>query len=90
MVVTGKEEHLVALHALVSGQQVVHGRLQRVAHVQLAGDVRWRKAHRELRLVTRRVRNEETIGFPARVPAGLDGLRIECFRHLSFFLHGRV
>jgi hypothetical protein len=83
MVVAGQEQDLVAGHSLVTGQQVVDGCLQRVAHVQLAGDVRRWEAHRELLLVARGVRGEKTVGLPARVPAGLDGLWVECFRHLG-------
>ena len=36
---TGKPQGAVALHALIAGQNVLQRRVQRVAHVELAGDV---------------------------------------------------
>ena len=87
VVVAGQEEHLVAGHPLVAGEEVVDGRLEGVPHVQLAGDVRRRKAHRELLPVAVGVGDEQSVRLPARVPAGLDGLRIKRFRHLR---HGGV
>src|SRR5438445_13844832 len=59
-------------------------------HVQLAGDVRRREAHGELLLVARRVSDEKAVRLPARVPAGLNGLWIERFRHLAVFLQRGV
>ncbi len=83
VVVAGQEQDLVTGHPPVTSQQVVHSRLQGVSHVQLACDVRRREAHRELPPVARRVGCEEAVGLPARVPAGLDRLRVKGFRHLG-------
>src|SRR5881398_3643935 len=52
-------------------------------HMKLARDVGRRKAHRELRLVAGRVRHKQRVCFPARVPAGLDGLRVERLGHIT-------
>ena len=87
VVVAGQEEHLVPGHPLVAGEEVIDGRLEGVPHVQLAGDVRRRKAHRELLPVAVGVGDEQSVRLPARVPAGLDGLRVKGFRHLR---HGGV
>ena len=84
VVVTRQEEHLVAGHPLVAGDEVVDGGLEGVAHVQLARDVGRREAHGELRQVARCVGEEELVLLPARVPAGLDGLWIELLRHPGF------
>src|SRR5207247_860443 len=81
-VVAGEEQHLVAGHPLVPRQQVVERRLQRVSHVQLAGDVRRGEAHGERLLVREWVGDEQAVGLPARVPTGLDGLRVERLWHL--------
>ncbi len=92
VVVAGQEQNLLPIHAPEARNQVIDRGLQRVAHVELARDVGRRKAHGELRLVAVWVRDEQCVGLPARVPAGLDGLRIERFRHLAlrlvFFCHG--
>lgn len=54
----GLPEHLVALHPLAPGQGVHHGVLQRVAHVQAAGDVGRRQHDRVAGFVAGRVRGE--------------------------------
>ena len=83
VIVAGQEQHLLPVHAPEARDQVVDRGLQRVAHVELARDVGRRKAHREFRLIAVRVRHEQCVRLPARVPAGLDSQWIERFGHLA-------
>ena len=83
VVVARQKQHLLPRHALEARDQVVDRCLQRMAHMKLARDVGRRKAHRELRLVAGRVRHKQRVCFPARVPAGLDGLRVERLGHIT-------
>ena len=42
VILTGQPKRGIALHALVAGQNILQRGVQRVAHMQLAGDVGWR------------------------------------------------
>ena len=68
-------QRIHAAHALVAHQHVHHGLLERMAHVQCAGDI-WRRQQDAIRLAPAFIvmarRLERTAGFPARVPLGLD------------------
>ncbi len=75
VVVARLEEHVEALHALEAHDGVTDGELERVAHVQLAGDVRGR-----MRIDIRRagrvgVGVVEALLFPGALPALLDAAR---------------
>ena len=50
MVCARLPQRLIALHSLVTDQDILHGIVQRMSHVQLAGDVR-RRHHDGKRLL---------------------------------------
>ena len=77
---------LVARHPAIARADVLHRVVERVTHVQSAGDVRGRQADGVLRFLAVGVGREQAVGLPSRVPAGLYGLGIEGFRHCG----GRV
>ena len=72
----GQPQHLVALHALATGQRIHQRVIQRVAHVQIAGDVRRRKHDRIRGLAARGVRGEVPGGHPTLVQVALYRARI--------------
>ena len=67
----GQPQHLVALHALASGEGVHQRVVERVPHVQAAGHVRWRQHDRIRRFVARRVGREVARIDPALIQLGL-------------------
>ena len=89
MVHARQPQRVVAAHA-VPARQRVHDRLvERMAHVQRAGDVRRRQldAERRLRLVERRV--VHAARFPKRRPARLDGGGLEGLGQFGHAVVGR-
>ncbi len=80
------EDELRALTALARGadQRVLGRRLERVAHVQVAGDVRRRERDRVV-LARDRVRMEDSRGEPRRRQARLDLARVEARAGAQFF-----
>ena len=73
-------QHLVALHALAARERVHESVVERVAHVELAGDVRRREDDGVRRLVASRVGREMSGVDPALVQPGLHRLRIPGLR----------
>ena len=68
-------QRVVAAHPVVADQHVHQRLLERVAHVQRAGDVRRRQLDAERRARLGRVRRLEVAArFPDRVPLRLDGV----------------
>ena len=72
----GKPQGLVALHALEAGQDVLQRTVQRVAHVQLAGDVGGRHDDGKRLLVRVRLRLEAVAVHPKLVDAGFHVPRV--------------
>jgi hypothetical protein len=72
-------QRVVAAHPVIADEQVHQRLLERVAHVQAAGDVRRRK----LDAIRRRARLHRGLEvpsrFPERVPLRLDGVGFEAF-----------
>jgi hypothetical protein len=75
MVVAGLEESVVPLHAPPADERVGQGELERVAHVQLAGDVRRRVGDREGLAAAFGVGLVMALLLPGLLPALLDALR---------------
>ena len=77
VVVAGLPERVEAAHAVPADQAVLHRAVERVAHVELAGDVRRRHADHE-RLVAPRAGAGpvEALGLPELLPARLDPVRV--------------
>ena len=71
-----KPQHLVALHPLSPGQRIHQGVIERMPHVQAAGDVRRRQHDRIRRPVTRRVRLEVAGVHPALIELAFHRARI--------------
>ena len=70
-------QRVVAAHPVVADHQVHQRLLERVAHVQRAGDVGRRQLNAERRRVRLHRRLEIPARLPQRVPLGLNGMRIE-------------
>ena len=67
-------QRAIAAHAVVADQRVLQGVLERMAHVQGAGDVRRRQQDGVGRAVA--LRGERAAGFPLLVQAGFEGLGV--------------
>ena len=67
-------QRAVTAHAVVADQRVLQGVLERVAHVQRAGDVRRRQQDGVGRAVARG--RERAAAFPLLVQAGFEGFRV--------------
>ena len=80
VVSAGEPQRLIALHPLEAGQDVLQRRIHRVAHVQLAGDVRWRHDDGKRLLVGVRGRLEAIVIHPHPVDAALNLLGLIHFR----------
>ena len=76
----GQPQRLVALHPLEAGQDILQRAVERVAHVQLAGDIRRRHDDREGLLVGVRLGLEAVVVHPHLVDAGLHISRLIHFR----------
>ena len=84
VVVARLPERVVALHPVPADQHVLDRAVERVAHVQRAGDVRRRHAdHERLLAALARARAVEAFVLPGALPALLDAVR------LVQRLHGR-
>ncbi|MGF6921853.1 hypothetical protein OKW28_006050 [Paraburkholderia sp. 40] len=72
-------QRVLAEHAVIAGQAVHDGLVERVAHVKRARDVRRRQLDREILAV--RVEGGRGVGalFPFRAPVGFDGVGFEAF-----------
>ncbi len=70
-------ERVVAAHPVVADQHVHQRHLERVPHVQRAGDVRRRKLDAEGARAGRAVGLEVALRFPARIPLRFDGVGFE-------------
>ena len=68
-----------AAHAVIADQHIHQRLLERVPHVQRAGDVRRRQLDAERRRAGRVARLEIPARFPQRVPFRLDGVGLEAF-----------
>ena len=75
VVVAGLEEDVVSLHALPADERVGERELERVAHVQLAGDVRRRMGDHEGLPGRVGVGVVEAFLLPGPLPALLDAFR---------------
>ena len=75
MVVARLPERVVALHAVPADEDVLERAVQRVAHVEVAGDVRRRDAD-DVGLVAARAGSGrvEALVLPGLLPARLDAL----------------
>ena len=86
---TGLPEDVAALHATPADQQILHRAVERVAHVQRAGHVRWRQLD-AVRLARRRRVGREEVGL---LPIGEDptldlgGLVAGAFLELCAAIH---
>ena len=67
-------QRVVALHAVIAGERVHERVLERMPHVQAAGDVRRRDHDAVRRALAGRA--EVPAAFPGFVPARLDGVRV--------------
>ena len=76
----GEPQRLIALHPLEAGQDILQRRIHRVAHVQLASDVRRRHDDGKRLLVGVRGRLEAVVVHPHPVDAALDLLGLIHFR----------
>lgn len=72
-------KRVVALHALVTGERVHDRVLERVAHVQAAGNVGWRNGDAVGLAFTGGA--EIALGFPVFVPLALDIFWLVGFFH---------
>ena len=77
----GQPERRIALHAVIADGEILQGAVQRVAHVQLTGDVGRRHDNGEGLLAFHAVRLKRAGGFPVAVNFAFHGLGIECFLH---------
>ena len=68
----GHPERGVALHAFAADEEVLDGQVEGVAHVQHAGDVRWRNDDGEGFAVRVDLRPKGPGGLPSRIPTRLD------------------
>ena len=66
-------EHFEALHAFAACDCVHEGVVERVPHVQLAGDVGWRQDDGKRRFLRRRVCCEVALVYPVFVEFGFNG-----------------
>ena len=76
MVGAGQTQHVLALQALEAHDRVDQGRVEGVAHVQAAGDVRRRDHHRERFTGGGRIGMESPALLPGPLPAGLGAHRV--------------
>jgi hypothetical protein len=81
-------ENIVAAHPVVAGVDVLDRIVERVSHVEGAGDVRRRNHHDEARLVGRGIGAERARLFPPPIPPIVRGGVVEA--GLEFGLAGRV
>src|SRR5439155_9377014 len=88
VVVPALEEDVDALHPLHADDRVADRELERVAEMELAGDVRRGERVREALAVRVGLRVEETFGFPGALPALLDALRLVERLHQGVMLIG--
>src|SRR5262249_36006086 len=73
----GLPERVVAAHPVPADEAVLDGAVQRVAHVELAGDVRRRDAdHVRLGATRARAGPVEAVFLPDALPALLDAVRV--------------
>ena len=72
-------QRVVAAHPVIADQHVHQRLLERVPHVQRAGDVGRRQLDAERRRAGVHRRLEIAARFPERVPLRLDGVRLEAF-----------
>ena len=70
-------QRIVAAHAVIADQHIHQRLLERVSHVQRAGDVRRRKLDAERFHTGSQRRLEQAVAFPVRIPFRLDGARFE-------------
>ncbi len=88
MVRAGQPEGVEAAHPAPSHEYVLDRLVERVPHVENAGDVRRRDDDR-IRLALARLCMETTVLFPEGIPLGLRGLRVVMLVH-SLFWNGGI
>jgi len=72
-------QRVVAAHPVVADHEVHQRLLERMPHVQRAGDVRRWQLDAERGGIGPHRRAEETAGFPEGIPPRLDGVGFEAF-----------
>ena len=85
-VVAARDPHrVVALHAMVADEDILQRIVERVAHVQLARDIRRRDNHAVRLLALIHLRVEELVLLPELIPFLLERLRIVDLRDVRLF-----
>ena len=87
MVIAGHPQSVVAHHAVPADQDILQGVIQRMAHMQLTGDVRWGDNNTEGLLAFFYFGMKITKLFPEFIPFLLYGSRIINLRDIMLFTH---
>ena len=87
MVITGHPQSVVAHHAVPADQDILQSVIQRMAHMQLTGDVRWGDNNTEGVLAFFYLSMKITMLFPEFIPFLLYGSRVINLRNIMFFAH---
>ena len=95
MIRAGQPQRFISAHALVADENILHGFVKGMAHVELAGDVGWWNNYAVRGLIGVWLRVEITLCLPICVDPVLNNGRIIGFRHFinavrAFFAHGKV
>ena len=70
---------VVAAHAVIARQPVHDGLVERMAHVQSAGDVGWWQLNAKVGLAFHCSGRGMALALPFRAPVGFNGVRVETF-----------
>ena len=90
MVIAGHPQGVVAHHAVPADQDILQGIIQRMAHMQLTGDVRWGDNNTEGFLALFYFGMKITMLFPEFIPFLLYGSRIINLRDIMLFTHKKI
>ena len=87
MVIAGHPQSVVAHHAVPANQDILQSVIQRMAHMQLTGDVRWGDNNTEGVLAFFYLSMKITMLFPEFIPFLLYGSRVINLGNIMFFAH---
>ncbi len=79
-------QHFAAAHPLPAGENILQGVVERMAHMQDAGDIRRRNDNRVRRIAIFLVGMKQAALFPGGIPFLLYFMRLVTFRQFCFHL----